>query len=48
MEVGADFLSSDSHFDAVDGLAWLPFSPAEEESVRERVWRYYAEPGPLD
>ena len=44
MEVGADLLSSDSHFGAVDGLAWLPFSPAEEDSVREHVRRYHAVP----
>ena len=41
MEVGADLLSSDSHFGAVDGLAWLAFSPTEEDCVRERVWRYH-------
>lgn len=45
MEVGADLLSSDSHFGAVDGFAWLPFSPAEEDSVREQVWRYHTDPG---
>jgi predicted nucleic acid-binding protein len=44
MEVGADLLSSDSHFRAVEGLAWLQFSPAEQDSVRERVRRYHAEP----
>jgi len=44
MEVGADLLSSDSHFRAVEGLAWLPFSPAEQDSVRERVRRYHAGP----
>jgi tRNA(fMet)-specific endonuclease VapC len=42
METGAELLSSDSHFEAVDGLAWLPFSPSEEEGVRERVLRYHA------
>ena len=42
METGADLLSSDSHFGAVDGLAWIPFSPAEEDSVRERTLRYHA------
>lgn len=41
MEVGADLLSSDSHFGAIDGLAWLGFSPTEEDSVRERVWEYH-------
>lgn len=41
MEVGADLLSSDSHFDAIDGLAWLAFSPTDEDSVRERVWKYH-------
>jgi len=44
MEAGADLLSSDSHFGSVDGLAWLAFSPAEEDSVRERVWRYHTTP----
>ena len=42
METGADLLSSDSHFGAVDGLAWIPFSPTEEDSVRERTLRYHA------
>ena len=42
METGADLLSSDSHFDAVEGLAWVPFSPTEEDSVRERTLRYHA------
>lgn len=27
LETGADLLSSDRHFDTVDGLAWLSFSP---------------------
>ncbi len=27
METGADLLSSDAHFDNVDGLAWVRFSP---------------------
>lgn len=44
MEVGADLLSSDLHFDAVDGLAWLPFSTTQEDSVRERTWRYHTGP----
>ncbi|MGB5343135.1 MAG: type II toxin-antitoxin system VapC family toxin [Thermoanaerobaculia bacterium] len=46
MEVGADLLSSDSHFGAVDGLAWLAFSSTEEDSVRERVWKYHAGQAP--
>jgi hypothetical protein len=44
MEVGADLLSSDSHFGTIDGLAWLAFSLAEEDSVREWVWRYHTTP----
>jgi predicted nucleic acid-binding protein len=44
MEVGADLLSSDHHFEVVDGLAWIPFSPTEGDSVREQVWRYHTEP----
>lgn len=44
MEIGADLLSSDSHFGAVDGLPWLPFSATEEDSVRAQVWRYHATP----
>lgn len=43
MEVGADLLSSDSHFGVIDGLAWLPFSPTEEDSVREQVLRYHGD-----
>ena len=43
--VVGELLSSDSHFGAVDGFAWLPFSPAEEDSVREQVWRYHTDPG---
>lgn len=42
METGADLLSADSHFGAIDGLAWIPFSTSEGESVRERVLRYHA------
>ena len=42
MEAGADLLSSDSDFEAVDGLAWIPFSPTEESTIRERVWRYHS------
>ena len=41
MEVGADLLSSDTHFGAVDGLAWVPFSPDDGDSIRERVWEYH-------
>lgn len=44
MEVGVDLLSSHPHFGAIDGLAWLPFSPTEEDSVREQVWRHHAIP----
>lgn len=44
MEAGADLLSSEHHFDLVDGLAWLPFSPSEADSVRERVWEYHTNP----
>ncbi|MFQ5528604.1 MAG: type II toxin-antitoxin system VapC family toxin [Thermoanaerobaculia bacterium] len=43
METGADLLSSDSHFGAVDGLAWIPFSPQDEDTVRERVMQYHSE-----
>ena len=42
LETGADILSSDPHFGLVDGLSWLPFSPDDEESVRERVFDYHA------
>ena len=42
METGADLLSSDSHFGAVEGLAWIPFSPTEEDTVRERTLGYHA------
>jgi predicted nucleic acid-binding protein len=42
LETGAEFLSSDAHFGAVEGLAWLPFSPDDGETVRERVHRYHA------
>jgi tRNA(fMet)-specific endonuclease VapC len=44
MEVGADLLSSDAHFGEIDGLAWIPFSPDDQDSVRERVRRYHAGP----
>ena len=44
MGVGADLLSSDEHFGAVDGLAWVPFSPDEGDSIRERVWEYHTTP----
>ncbi|MDH3746232.1 MAG: PIN domain-containing protein, partial [Acidobacteriota bacterium] len=43
VETGADLLSADVHFAEVDGLAWIPFSLNEEDTVRERVRRYYAE-----
>lgn len=42
IESGADLLSSDLHFAEIDGLAWIPFSPGDEDTVRERVRRYYA------
>jgi tRNA(fMet)-specific endonuclease VapC len=42
VETGADLLSSDTHFAGIDGLAWIPFSQSEEDSIRERVRRYYA------
>ena len=44
MELGADLLSSDRHFGAVEGLAWIPFSATDEDSVRERTLEYYAAP----
>jgi len=28
METGADLLSADAHFEAVEGLAWVPFKPS--------------------
>lgn len=40
-ESGADLLSSDQHFSEIEGLAWLPFSPTEEDSIRERVRQYH-------
>ena len=42
VETGADLLSADSHFAEIEGLAWIPFSPGEEDTVRERVRRYHA------
>jgi tRNA(fMet)-specific endonuclease VapC len=42
MEAGADLLSSDAHFGLVEGLAWVSFSPEDENSVRERVRQYHA------
>lgn len=42
LEAGADLLSSDSHFGAVEGLAWIPFSPTEEDSVREQILSHHA------
>ncbi len=41
MEVGADLVSSDAHFGLVEGLAWVSFSPKDENSVRERVRDYH-------
>lgn len=46
METGADLLSSDSHFGAVEGLAWIPFSLTEEDSIRERTLRYHLQSMP--
>lgn len=42
LETGADLLSSDQHFAAIDGLPWIPFSQTEDDSIRERTRRYYA------
>jgi len=42
MEAGADLVSSDTHFGLVEGLAWVSFSPQDENSVRERVRHYHA------
>ncbi len=42
MEAGADLVSSDAHFGLVEGLAWVSFSPKDENSVRERVRKYHA------
>ena len=47
-ETGCELLSSDGHFGEIEGLAWIPFSPTEEDTVRERVRRYYADEGELD
>lgn len=44
LETGADILSSDQHFGLVDGVSWLPFSPDDEDSVRERIHRLYGKP----
>ncbi len=41
-ETGADLLSSDQHFSEIEGLAWLPFSPTKEDSIRERVREYHS------
>jgi tRNA(fMet)-specific endonuclease VapC len=41
MEAGADLLSSDAHFGLVQGLAWVRFSPNDDNGVRERVRRYH-------
>ena len=42
MEAGADLVSSDAHFGLVEGLAWVSFSPEDENSVRERIRNYHA------
>ncbi len=42
MEAGSDLVSSDAHFGLVEGLAWVSFSPKDENSVRERVRQYHA------
>lgn len=42
LETGADLLSSDSHFAEIEGLAWIPFSQGEDDTVREQVRRYHA------
>lgn len=42
METGADLVSADTHFGAVEALAWVAFSLDEEDSVRERTLRYHA------
>ena len=42
MEEGADLVSSDAHFGLVEGLAWVAFSPKDDNSVRERVRQYHA------
>lgn len=42
VETGADLLSADLHFAEIEGLAWIPFSRASDDTVRERVRRYYA------
>ena len=41
MEAGADLVSADAHFGLVEGLAWVSFSPKDENSVRERVRHYH-------
>lgn len=43
MEAAADLLSSDGHFELVEGLAWVPFSREDETSTHERVRRYHAD-----
>ena len=45
METGVDLLSSDAHFGLVEGLAWVSFSPRDDNSVRERVRKYHAARG---
>lgn len=42
VETGADLLSADTRFAEIEGLAWIPFSQSEEDTLRERVRRYYA------
>ena len=42
LETGADLLSSDQHFAEIEGLPWIPFSPTEDDTIRERTRRYYA------
>ena len=42
LETGADLLSADAHFEEIEGLAWVRFSPSEENTVREQVRRYHA------
>jgi tRNA(fMet)-specific endonuclease VapC len=46
VETGADLLSADTHFAEIEGLAWIPFSQREEDTIRERVRRYYAGESP--
>lgn len=41
LQTGADLLSADTHFEAVEGLAWIPFSPTDQDSVRDQVYQEY-------